>query len=124
MNLKNATVNTKNINSKWMLKYNKKTRTKKLDAVYKAVSQSSGIPIPELMGNNRTMPVTTARHIARYIAYSNCGIGLSEIARYEKCRHATIYHSCKIIKEWLDEPNFFIWEFTIYKKSLKILCND
>lgn len=95
-----------------------KARTKELRAVYEEVSLASGIDLDTLMSKKRTMPVATARHIARYIARMHKGATLHELADIEHSNHSSVYQSTRIVGEWLDDVKIFKDEFNLYKTAM------
>lgn len=92
--------------------------TMQLQLIYEAVSKASGIELDLIKSKLRTMPVATARHIARYIARTHARASLHQIADYEHSNHSSVYQSTRIVGEWLDDVKIFKDEFNLYKTAM------
>ena len=78
------------------------TRTKRskgpltIPDIIEAVAKRWGVPPEELVGERRTQPETTARHVAMRMCRELLGATYSEIGHAFNRDHATVIHACEV----------------------------
>jgi chromosomal replication initiation ATPase DnaA len=89
--------------SEFVVDRNPETNKEKIQFVFMAVSEISGISVGNLLGKNRKAEYTIWKHIARYICIINRYGSLSFIANeINHMDHSSLIHSRNLVNDLLD----------------------
>ena len=83
----------------------RETRAK---VIIEAVANSYGFTAEKVLSNERTRPVSEARHVAMFIVREQCQFSLSETARiFGRKDHATVVNAVENVRFWIQHDRDF-----------------
>jgi chromosomal replication initiation ATPase DnaA len=70
----------------------------RVERTYQAVSETTGVPVEQMLKRTRRYAVAMPRHLVRYILVAHYGMPLAEVARLTGAsHHTTVMHSRNLV---------------------------
>ena len=84
----------------------KRVGGKNIWLAHAVVAANCGLPMTEMRSRTRRLEAQKARQLATYLARVVFGIGLRELAAETGRSPATVFHACRQVERWRDDPQY------------------